>query len=102
MKSAQLRLLLGCGLVLAGSLLGCGHKEFYIQPDVGPHGQVTGMKRVPYTPEQQAAHDETFGYPVTQTSDQDLASVVRNWPQLSAEQRASVAKSVRDMTGAQK
>jgi len=91
-------------IIIAGAV-GCGPRDYYTQTQSGPHGTVA-VQKVYYTPEQRAARNEAIGYtaPATATTqpvatDADLAAIHEQWPRLAPEQRASLARTARQMTG---
>jgi hypothetical protein len=86
-------------LILSGASLlvlsGCGQKDYYVQTQTGPHGQITSSRKVYYTPEQKAARNEALG--LAGPSDPKLVELEDLWPKLTEEQRAAVLNSARQM-----
>jgi hypothetical protein len=84
---------------------GCGPREYYVKPESGALG-VSSVQRVYYTPEQRAARDAALGYtfaapapsPSSRPVDAELSAIQERWPNLTAEQRATLVRTVKEMT----
>jgi hypothetical protein len=117
MESRTLRIIVGSCIAFGIACGGCGsNKDYYYTEEKGPHG-IVGVKKVYYTPEQLAAREaareaqrEEVREAVRQemkqeaaasngSADPDLTTIQQNWPKLTAEQRATVLRTVKQMAG---
>lgn len=88
-------------MVLSLSLfpLGCvAPKDHYVKSETGPHGVVT-VKRVAYSPEEQAARVEAERFANSRQTDPQMVEIEKHWPKLTEAQRTSILRTVQQMVG---
>lgn len=88
-------------ILLAVTGAGCvAPTDHYTRTETGPHGQVT-IKKVYYTPEEQAARQEAQRYANSRPEDSQMRAIEQLWPRLTEQQKDAVLRSVQQMAGQQ-